>query len=64
MTIDTKNDFLKVKFFLNIMMKNNKLYDYSIDDVVTYLKNLNLTKYENKNKKKYSPNTTLNWGIF
>ena len=64
MTIDTKNDFLKVKNFLNIMMKNNKLYDYSIDDVVTYLKNLNLTKYENKNKKKYSPNTTLNWGIF
>ena len=63
MTIDTKNDFLKVKNFLDIMKRNKKLYNYSMDDVVNYLKNLNKGKYKNKNKKRYKPNTTLNWNI-
>jgi len=63
MTIDTKNDFLKVKNFLDIMKRKKKLYNYSIDDVVSFLKNLNKEKYKNKNKKKYKPNTTLNWTI-
>ena len=64
MTIDTKNDFLKVKNFLHIMRKNNKLYDYSMDDVVSYLNTLDKTKYQNKNKKQYLPNTSLDWSIF
>ena len=64
MTIDTKNDFLKVKSFLIIMKKNKLLYDYSIDNVVHYLKNLDKIKYKNKNKKNFKPNTTLNWDIF
>ena len=64
MTIDTKKDFLKVKNFLEIMKKKNKLYNYSMDDVVAYLKKLNIKKYKNQNPKSYSPNTSLNWNIF
>ena len=64
MTIDTKNDFLKVKNFLTKMKKNRLLYNYSIDDVVRYLKNLNKIKYKNKNKKNFKPNTKLLWDIF
>ena len=64
MTIDTKKDFLKVKNFLKLMSKKNKLYDYSMDDVVAYLKKLNVKKYKNRNSKSYSPNTSLNWNIF
>ena len=52
MTIDTKKDFLKVKNFLEIMKKKNKLYNYSMDDVVAYLKKLNIKKYKNQNPKK------------
>ena len=32
------------------MKKNKLLYNYSIDDVVHYLKNLNKIRYKNKNK--------------
>ena len=46
------------------MSKKNKLYDYSMDDVVAYLKKLNVKKYKNRNSKSYSPNTSLNWNIF
>ncbi len=64
MTIDTKNDFLKVKNFLISMEKKRNLYNYSIDNVVKYLKKLNKQKYKNIKKKKYKPNTSLNWDIF
>ena len=64
MTIDTKNDFLKVKNFLTKMKKNKLLYNYSIDDVVHYLKDLNKIRYKNKNKKNFKPNTKLLWDIF
>ncbi len=64
MTIDTKNDFLKVKNFLITMKKNKILHDYSINDVIYYLKKLNKNKFKNKNKKNYKPKTELNWNIF
>ena len=64
MTIDTKNDFLKVKNFLVSMKNNNLLYDYTIDDIMYYLKKLDHIKYKNINKKNFKPNTTLNWNIF
>ena len=35
-----------------------------MDDVVAYLKKLNVKKYKNRNSKSYSPNTSLNWNIF
>ena len=64
MTIDTKNDFTKVKKFLSLMNKKNKLFTYSIDEVISYLKKINHKKYLNKRTKKYIPNTNLNWDIF
>lgn len=64
MTIDTKKDFLKVKKFLELMKKKNKLYNYSINDVSDFLKKLNKKKYQNIKKKNYKAKTTLNWNIY
>ena len=64
MTIDTKNDFTKVEKFLSLMNKKNKLFTYSIDEVISYLKKINHKKYLNKRTKKYIPNTNLDWDIF
>ena len=64
MTIDTKKDFLKVKSFLELMNEKNKLYNYSIDDVMDFLQKLDKSKYQNIKKKNYKPKTTLNWNIY
>lgn len=50
MTIDTKDDFLFVKGFLNLMQLKNKKYNYNIDDIISYLK---------KNKKKIVVNKNI-----
>ncbi len=64
MTMDTKKDFLKVRNFLEWMNKKNKLYNYSIDDVMNFLRKLDKNKYQNIKKKNYKPKTTLNWNIY
>ena len=63
MTIDTKKDFFKVRNFLELMNKN-KLYNYSIDDVMNFLQKLDKNKYQNIKKKNYTAKTTLNWNIY
>tara|TARA_Y100000816_G_C26100032_1_gene582792 strand:+ start:443 stop:2173 length:1731 start_codon:yes stop_codon:yes gene_type:complete len=64
MTIDTKKDFFKVRNFLELMNKKNKLYNYSIDDVMNFLQKLDKNKYQNIKKKNYTAKTTLNWNIY
>jgi len=59
LTIDTPNDYLFVKKFLNKMKSKNRKYDYQMDDIIFFLK---------KNKKnffsinqKLSINTDFVW---
>ena len=47
MTIDTKDDYIYVKNFLNNYYKKNKnFYDYNMDDMIDYIK-----KIQKKKKK-------------
>tara|TARA_X000001036_G_scaffold275022_1_gene255434 strand:+ start:980 stop:2743 length:1764 start_codon:yes stop_codon:yes gene_type:complete len=59
LTIDTTNDFLFVKKFLKLMSKNKMKYDYTMDDIISYLQ-----KNKKKNpisKKPILINTDLKW---
>ncbi len=61
LTIDTKNDFKVVKNFLSKMKKENKKYNYNMDDVVNYLKKNKKKKINLLSKKLIEVNTDFKW---
>ena len=58
LTIDTKKDFKKVSNFLKNMETKNKLYDYTMNDIINYFKKNDVKKIFNK---KIKINTKKNW---
>lgn len=62
LTLDTKKDFKKINFFLNEMKKQNKLFSYSLNDIIIfYNKNKNKFNNEKKKIKGLSVDTNLQW---
>lgn len=62
LTLDTKKDFKKINSFLNEMNKQNKIFSYSLIDIIDfYNKNKNKFNYEKKKIKGLSVNTDLQW---
>jgi spore coat polysaccharide biosynthesis protein SpsF (cytidylyltransferase family) len=64
LTIDTEEDFKSVKMMLNKFVKQNKFYEYDMDDILNYFsklknkpKNLNIVQL----KKPLKFNTKLSW---
>ena len=61
-TIDTAEDFKKVKLFLEHMKNQNKLYDYSLEDMEDfYNKNKKLFLKTKISNKKINVNTNFKW---
>ena len=61
LTVDTKNDFQFVKNFLLKMSKENKKYNYNMDDVVMYLKKNKKKNINLSSKKQTHVNTDFKW---
>lgn len=61
LTIDTKNDFQFVKNFLLKMKKENKKYNYNINDVIKYLKKNKKKNINLFSKKLTKINTDFKW---
>ncbi len=61
LTIDTKYDFQFVKNFLIKMKKENKKYNYKMDDVVMYLKKNKKKTISSSSKKLTDINTDFKW---
>jgi len=60
LTIDYKEDFLRVKNFLEFMKKKDKNYNYTLKDVVSFFK----TRIKTKKKlllNNHIPNTKISW---
>ena len=63
MTLDNENDFKIIQTFLKLMKKKNKLFNYSLNEVVKFYKKNNFLFKKNKlNKTKgIQVNTSFNW---
>ena len=59
LTIDTPNDYLFVKKFLNKMKSKNRKYNYQMDDIIFFLKKNK--KRKNLISRKLSINTDFVW---
>jgi len=61
LTIDTKEDFLFVKKFLQQMKLKKKNYEYEMDDIINFLKKNKKKHLKNRLKKKININTDFIW---
>ena len=60
LTIDTKEDFLFVKEFLQQMKLKKKNYEYKMDDIISFLKKKK-KPLKNRLKKTININTDFAW---
>ena len=63
MTLDNYNDLILIKKFLEKMKKNNKLFNYKIDDIIEFANSNRKLFKKNFNKKvnKKIINTNFDW---
>ena len=62
LTLDTPTDYKIIKSFLEGMHKQNKLFSYTLDDILKfYTKNSKLFKKNKKTIKGLNVNTELEW---
>ena len=61
LTIDTKEDFLFVKKFLQQMKLKKKNYEYKMDDIISFLKKNKKKPLKNRLKKTININTDFAW---
>ena len=62
-TIDTLDDYKKVKSFLEAMAAKNKLFNFEISDIIKFF-GKKKAKIINTSKRKFEVNTKIDWNIF